>query len=148
ALNGVGAPDDYGNVGSQKGDTIELWRNAQPASDFRMTADPAEGRLFAQRYDVVSGSGIVNSTSLARMRRRRDGSSFGRTPDYFGEFAVRVGTPVGRGVIAAAADLDRWLLSPAPSAASTQYNKAGLVGPSLPATVSAPSGTATRTPTG
>ncbi len=49
ALNGIGAPDDFGNVGGQKGDTVEIWANSAAHDvDFSpLFNDPSETRLFA-----------------------------------------------------------------------------------------------------
>jgi hypothetical protein len=55
---GVGSDDDFGNSGSQKGDTIEIWHNTVAMDvDFSpLFNDPAEVRLFAQKYDFSSGA--------------------------------------------------------------------------------------------
>ncbi len=134
ALDGAGAPDDFGNAGGQKGDTIEIWRN-DPAEDMDFSPlfnDPAEIRRYAQRYDFASAA-TENTTPLARISVA-PGSSFGGTPDYFVEFAVPVTALIASGAIASAADLDDCLFFPAVSADSNQYNKDHLACPFLPQT--------------
>jgi hypothetical protein len=135
ALNGVGSDDDFGNTGTSKGDTIEIWKNTLASNiDFTpLFNDPAELRLFAQRYDFASGA-TVNTTPLARMRLTGDGSSFGGDADYFVEFAVPVSVLIARGVITSPVDAMNALFYPATSANANNYNKDSLTCAFLPPT--------------
>jgi hypothetical protein len=123
-LNGIGAPDSFGNSGSQVGDTIEIWKNdlAEEVVFDPLFNDPSETRQFAQRYDY-SGPGTTNTTPLARITLATDGSTFGSTPDYFVEFAFPVSVLIAHGVIGSAADLAQSIFFPATSTDASQYNQ-------------------------
>jgi uncharacterized repeat protein (TIGR01451 family) len=136
ALNGKGSDDDFGNTGSNKGDTIEISQNTVPENfDFNpIFNDPTEVRVFAQRYDFASGA-TVNTTPLARFRATGDGSNFSGNGDFFVEFAFPISVLITKGVISSASDLDGSLFLPATSADANNYNKDLLSCPSfLPAT--------------
>jgi hypothetical protein len=135
ALNGNSADDDFGNTGSGKGDTIELWKNTVASNiDFSpLFNDSAEIRLLAQKYDFASGA-TVNTTPLARLRPTGDGSTFGGNADAFLEFAFPVASLLAKGVVATPADLLNSLYLPATSTNSNSYNKDRLDCAFLPAT--------------
>jgi hypothetical protein len=132
ALNGKGADDDFGNKSS---DNIEIWANTSAIDvDFRsLFNDPAETRLFAQKYNFSSGS-TVNTTPLARSLLTGDGSNFDGNADYFIDFAVPVSVLISTGVINDASQLSQILFFPATSTNANNYNKGTLGCSFLPMT--------------
>jgi hypothetical protein len=123
-LNGMGGPDDFGNSGSDAGDTIEIWANPHPEDfDFDpIFKDTAETRLFAQRYDFSSVD-TVNGHPLARWLPTGDGSAFEGDEDYFVDFAIPVTAMVANGVISDASDLDQSQFLNVTSTNENNYNK-------------------------
>jgi hypothetical protein len=135
ALDGKGADDDFGNTGGSAGDTVEVWANTSAEDiDFSpLFNDPAEMRVFAQRYDF-SGAGTANTAPLARLLPAGDGSAFGGNSDYFVDFAFPVSALIAKGVVADAAQLADSVFFPATSTNANNYNKDHLACSFLPPT--------------
>ncbi len=128
SLNGVGSPDDFGNTGGAKGDTVEVWANtpAEPVDFNPLFNDPAETQLYAQKYDFASGL-TFNTTPLARhvgpLASPALSANFSADPDYFVEFAVPITVLISEGVVANAAQLAASSFFLATSANANNYNK-------------------------